>query len=252
MHISQALEQLGFSKRESSVYIFLLKNGPSRVSAIAEGTDIARPNIYEISRLLSHKGLIRTDLQGHSRLIVAEPPKKIEELAKQKVSLAQQLVPFLTEIDATPGFRSTIHFYEGRKAMQNLFVDALSCKKREILYLWSPKDMDKILGKKVIENFITKRLKLSVSIRSLRPSEKESLYTNESSTSTGIRLTQVAYLPENFTFSLSVALYDDKAAFFSSQKESFGFVVESKEFSQMMRMLYEGMWLTSGKIKITT
>lgn len=249
MTINQ-LEQLGLTRRETNLYIHLLKSGPASATDSAAALDMPRPNIYEVAKTLNTKGLIRYSLTNRGKLLVAESPKRIEAIAQEKLALAKSLVPGLLELGTVSGFQSSITFFEGKKAMQNLMWEALGSKKKEISFLWSPKDMDKILGKKLIEKFIAERLKRNIKIRSLRPVEKESFYAIESTSSFGKEMTGVAYVPEDYSFSLSMALFDNKVAFFSSQNESFGFFVESKEFSKVMTMFYNSLWSNSGKLTV--
>ncbi|TSC66409.1 MAG: transcriptional regulator TrmB [Microgenomates group bacterium Gr01-1014_80] len=242
-----SLEQLGLSKKEAQIYVFLLYSGPSTPTEIANGTGIKRPNIYEYVGNLEKQGLVHYQLINKRKLIVASPPEKITELIEEKLNLAKQLVPTLAQ-RVGDSFQSKITFYKGKKAMQELFKDALFCQQKEIFYQWSPEDMNKILDKKVIEEFIKVRLKKGIKIRSLRPAEKESFYQNETDNEFGKKMTEVAYISPEYSFSLSYAIYDDKAAFYSSQKESYGFLVESKEFAEVQRMLYQIAWNNSGKL----
>jgi len=248
MTIIEVLEQLGLTKREAEVYLHALKFGPSTPSSIANKVDIKRPNIYDIVKSLERKGLINYQLINRKKLIVASDPEKIEELIKQKANLAKNLVPVLKNLDPEGSFQGKITFYQGKKSMVNLFNEALEMKNKELLGLWSAKDMDKILDKRTIEKFIAKRIKKEIKLKTAHPIEKESLYDLEVKTEKGKRLTQIAYIPDSYTFSLSMQIYDDTVAFYSSKKESYGFKVESKEFAEVLKMLYDNLWQNSGKL----
>lgn len=249
MNIPTILSTLGLTERESRVYLFLLQNAASTPQEIALHTKMQRPNVYDVMRGLEEKGLIHSKISGRRRLVVAEDPKKLSDIAETQLKEIKQAIPFLQDLESSANFRSQITHFQGKKSMQNLLQDALNTTKKELWFLWPPQDMDKILGQRYIENFIKIRLKKGIRIRSLRPSEKENLYHFESDTTKGKSLTEVAYVPEPFTFSLGMCIYDQKIAFYSSQKESFGFLVESRELAQVMRMFYQMMWQNSGKLK---
>lgn len=246
MDTLSSLKQLGLEEKEAKIYSELLSNGPSNPTEIANTTGIKRPNVYGYVENLEKLGLVHYKLINKRKLIAPSAPSKITQLIEEKLNLAKQLVPNL--VLSNGGFQSNITFYKGKKAIQELFHDALTCKGEEIWYQWSPQDMDKILDKKVIEDFIKKRLKKGIKIKSLRPAEKESLYKSETNNTFGKQMTEVAYIDPQFSFSLSFAIYDDKVAFYSSKKESYGFLVESKEFAEVQRMLYEIAWKNSGKL----
>lgn len=249
MDVLGSLEQLGLEKKEAQIYLYLLTNGPSSPTEIANATGIKRPNIYGHVKILEQQGLIHYQLINKRKRIAAAAPSKLAELLQEKLQLAKLIIPKLAR-GTESGFKSKITFYQGKRAMINLFNEALEMKGRELLGFWSAKDMDKILDKKTIERFIVKRLKKGIALKTLHPIEKESFYSDEIHTEKGKRLTQIAYTPDKYTFSLSMQIYDDTVAFYSSQKESYGFKVESREFTQVMRVLYEIAWEHSGKLNV--
>ena len=248
MDILHSLIQLGFNEKEAKIYLFLISGNPATPTEIANATGIKRPNVYGYVQNLEKQGLIYYKLVNKRKLIAPSSPSRITELIEEKLALAKQIVPNI--IISNEGFQSSITFYKGKKAMQELFMDALSCKNKEFWCQWSPQDMDKILDKKFIEAFITKRLKNGIKIRSLRPAEKESLYKNESDNAFGKSMTEVAYIDPKYTFTLSCVIYDDKVTFYSSRKESYGFLVESQEFAELQKMLYQIAWDNSGKLHL--
>jgi hypothetical protein len=46
-------------------------------------------------------------------------------------------------------------------------------------------------------------------------------------------------------FEITTYIYDDKVGLISTEKENFGMIIESKEFSQNMRHLFEALWQVS-------
>jgi len=55
-------------------------------------------------------------------------------------------------------------------------------------------------------------------------------------------LREIKWLPKSYVFDGVVCIFDNKVAYISSRQESFGFVVESKEFAQIMRLIFESSW----------
>lgn len=58
---------------------------------------------------------------------------------------------------------------------------------------------------------------------------------------------EIRIAPKNIHFSMGYWIYGNKAAFISSNKESFGFIIESKEFVQMLSSQFDVMWNISKK-----
>lgn len=249
MDLQNNLERAGLTKRESILYLTLLKSGPLSPTEIAAKTGLKRPNIYDVVRSLEGKGLIHYAFKNKRRLIVASSPQNLLDISKQKFDLARQLLPQLLSFDREQSFQSNITFYQRRKGMQELLSDYLTAKHKEAWWLTSPQDLNKMLGKPFVEEIIRKRLKRGIKIRSLRPAEKESLWQAQTTTEFGRQMTEVAYIPPEYSFSFSMAIYDDKTIFFSSKREGFGFMVESREFAEVMRMFYDNLWQHSGKLQ---
>ncbi len=251
MTINDALEQIGLTQRESLIYIHLLKYGPSSPTEIATQTSIKRPNVYDAIKSLEKQGLIKYHLVSKRKLIAPEPVEKIEELVTHRLHLVQNLIPSLKSINQEGTFKSTITFYQGKRAMVNLLKEVLSMKGGELLGLWSSQDMDRILDKKTILSFIRTREKKGIKARVLHHMKKEDLkeYGEELASERDSKITQIGYVPDNALFTLSMLIYDDSVSFFSSKKESYGFKVESREYAELQRMLFENLWQNSGKLK---
>ncbi len=251
MDLEQVLESIGLTKRESLVYLQLLKTGPLSPTEIAVRTELKRPNIYDVIKSLEIKGLIYYQFVKKSRLIAASSPKNLLDISKQRLDLAKSVLPQLLNLDRELSFQSNITFYQGRKAMQGVYSGFASAKKKEAWHLASPHDLNKMLGEKFMKAIIKKRLKKGIKIRSLRPIEKDSeqIWEEQRKTVYGRALTEIAYIPPEYTFSLSMVIYDDKTVFSSSKREGFGFLVESREFTEVMKMFYKNLWEHSGKLK---
>jgi hypothetical protein len=55
--------------------------------------------------------------------------------------------------------------------------------------------------------------------------------------------------PEDIHIPETIFIYDDKVAVISTRKENFGFVVDSKDFSQSMKGLFSALWQISDSKK---
>jgi HTH-type transcriptional regulator, sugar sensing transcriptional regulator len=249
INLEQALEQIGLSKRESLVYLCLLKNGPLSPTNLASKTGIKRPNVYDSLKSLENKGLIHYQLKNKRKLIVASSPQNLFEISQQKFELAKKVLPVLQSLDREKSFQSNITYYQGRKAMRELFSDYPKAKSKEVFALISPEDLNNMIGKDFTQSLVNERVKRGCRVRTLRPIEKEFKY-DAYLTPEGRRLTEVAFIPSKYMFSLSLVMYDNKVIFFSSKHEGFGFMVESKELTETMRMFYDNLWENSGKVNM--
>lgn len=80
----QILEKLGFSDKESEVYLALLQHGTMTPAEIAKLTRISRPTVYSVSKELVKKGVILEDLGGSSRSLIAKQPEDLAILVNRE------------------------------------------------------------------------------------------------------------------------------------------------------------------------
>ena len=51
-------------------------------------------------------------------------------------------------------------------------------------------------------------------------------------------------------FQMGYWIYENKVAFISSKKDSFGFILEGKEFAEMLSSQFEILWKLSKEMKV--
>ena len=78
------LGKLGFSDKESEVYLALLQHGTLTPAEIAKLTRISRPTVYSVSKELVKKGVVIEDLGGPSRSLVAKRPEDLAILINRE------------------------------------------------------------------------------------------------------------------------------------------------------------------------
>lgn len=135
--------------------------------------------------------------------------------------------------------------------MREMLAGYPKAKSKQVWCLISPLESNKMLGKEFIEGLIQERIKRGTRLRSLQIAEDTAAHWEGHTTEAGKQITEIAYVPPKYAFSLTMAVYDDKTIFISSKREGFGFRVESKEFTEVMRMFYDNLWRNSGKLKNT-
>jgi sugar-specific transcriptional regulator TrmB len=99
------LSNLGFTKKESEVYLAIQRQGKVSPADLAEATGINRTTIYSVAKELLSKGVIVEDLGSSKRELLAKDPEelkkvfqiKINEL-KQKQSAADQVAVQIKEL----------------------------------------------------------------------------------------------------------------------------------------------------------
>jgi sugar-specific transcriptional regulator TrmB len=115
------LRKLGLSNAESRVYLTLIEMGSGLVSAISRKAGVPRTNCYYTLKTLADKGLVSITNQGHRRVYLAETPRKLVVVERQRLAVAESLVPSLVALERTvSGHAPRMRYFEGM-AVRTLF-----------------------------------------------------------------------------------------------------------------------------------
>lgn len=241
------LKNLGLSEKECAVYLAGLKTGPILASQVSRKTGFTRQHTYDLLKSLEQKGFLSKLGKNYGQRFVMEDPKNLKNfIEKQKnklKKLEEKLETLLPEIESSYSFKGVlpkIKFFEEISGIKDLYEDMLNCRSKEQYYLGSLKDMSKMVGEEYFKNFVERRIEEKIHSKSIRVKEQEiqdKFYEDTKKYNREIR-----YAPEDIKYLQTIVLYDEKVAVISSQRENFGFVVESEEFSQTMKTLFDALW----------
>lgn len=95
--IEQQLNNLGFTDKEVTVYLALLRNGKSNPATLAKLTGINRTTVYSVAKELINRGVITEDLGSKKSELLALPPTELVVLAQRE---ERQLAEKRRAIDA--------------------------------------------------------------------------------------------------------------------------------------------------------
>lgn len=96
MHSYDPIQHLLGGKREETVYMHCLQNGPISISDLAKNTDIKRPTLYALVRHLSRQGYLSTTHVGKRILYDAVAPTVFEEHMARQTEELKERMPSLT------------------------------------------------------------------------------------------------------------------------------------------------------------
>lgn len=120
MQINEELQDLGLSKSEVKVYVYLLEHGLSFTRGIAEGTDISHTNAYNIADKLEDKKIVDEQEKDGKKAYLANSPKSIVRMIERKKEKAEQLVGDLEALYNKREGKPKIKFYDGLEQVKDL------------------------------------------------------------------------------------------------------------------------------------
>jgi len=125
------LNEIGLSPNESEIYLILLKMGEASVYEMANYSRISRPNIYDILKTLSEKGLVTSIIRDGKKLYISVAPEKLIEMLKEKEANLLSIIPKLNELYINKFKKPLIEIFEGAEGLKKIMNEML--KEKEIL-----------------------------------------------------------------------------------------------------------------------
>lgn len=108
--IETLLTQLGFTEKETNVYLAILRAGKVTPGSLAIATHLKRTTVYHIIEELLKRGVIAEDITKKTRTLVALPPEELErvitieeEALQKKRKVVSQAVDALREVNQGGG-----------------------------------------------------------------------------------------------------------------------------------------------------
>lgn len=132
--LKDILFNLEIPDMQSEIYLALLKMGEGSYTEIAKKAGIKRTTLYPILEKMEKRGLIKKSLDKKVFLPV-EPQQLFEKLQGNNLMFFHA-IPQFQDLMKRPEKMAKVKFYNGRKGIQQLFLDELASyktKKESIL-----------------------------------------------------------------------------------------------------------------------
>ena len=174
------LEKIGFSEKEASIYLHLLKVDNDNVADIAKHTDINRTTVYPVLQQLIQKEFVEEIKEDGKVFYKARTPDRIESfLQEQKIKIEEQVheakdvIPQLKGAMRQEGQKPIIEYHEGREAIINAIkTRSFNSEDKDYFYTIYPRDSVETL-------FTQKELEIARNVRINSEVRSKSIYTYE-------------------------------------------------------------------------
>jgi sugar-specific transcriptional regulator TrmB len=243
--LESILQSLELPPSSQKIYRELLENGETTARFLSEKLNITRPSTYDHLALLVKRGLVVEKKKDNKTYFGTDDVRHIEQALGNSIEKLQEQKKLFTSM--LPSLLKNasqeapkIKFYEGREGLTYLVNDILWCKSETIYTLWPYEEMVKVLGKDVLAKFNDRRLQRKITIHALWP--YGSKQSNDYIWNGKDALTKRKHAPKEMEFTMGYTIYGDKVSFVSSEREVFGFIVQSKDFAQLMCNQFKVVW----------
>lgn len=254
--LNKLFKNFNLGEKETKVYLSLLEGGPVTAGSLALKLNIPRSSLYGFLFNLSSKNFVQQSQKNGIKIWQATPPEKITPLINQKINSLEEvrnsfidILPDLTAKQDTDFTEPKFTYFEGVEGVKNVLKDGLLYRDIETISFWPFSDMMDILGEDFFVYFNKRRIERNIYIKALWPKGRAVDIKKYTFLGVGDKFRrEIRQAPSNIDCSMGYWAYQNKVAFISSKKESFGFVVESVELKQLLETQFDVLWQLSKPI----
>ena len=233
----QQLIGLGLSEKQARVYLALVQIGRGTAYAVAKNAGVKRPTVYVLLDELRKKGLVKKIPHAKNQVFIAKDMGEFLAEFEEKLYQAKHTLPNLLSKSSKTEIKA--HMFEGEYELQSALEYRRSeLKNSEMLAFYgSPQDNKKIPDiyykhAKALELQNTKTKVIVPDVSSLKKFRALEKDFNQ----------EALYLPkEEYSPRVSVEIGKEFSKIFL-HTESQALVIESKEFSDFMKQIFNIIW----------
>lgn len=248
--LKKVLDELEISASAQKIYLSLLREGEATARTLSKRTGVTRPSVYDQIKELRARDLVgERDIDGKTYFAPLDV-RRLEQLLSDKIESLEEGRKDLREnmnalLAATQTPQPKIRFFEGEEGLRQLMKDILWHDSATLSIYWPYQQMVKILGAEYLQWFNKRRIKYDIAVKTIWPykdkNKKDHIFKGNDD------LVERRYARSDQIAQMGYLIYGDKVAFISSTKEAFGFIVESKEYAELMTMQFAALWNSATK-----
>lgn len=250
------LQKIGLRDDEVKAFIFMIENGQQTAGMLAKRTGLSRPSLYGFLKKLKEKGLVIESQRNGVKTFQACTKEKIKSLLDTEI---QDFTKGKSDIEkifeqvgkgnltSNPKFQ----FFEGREGVRHVLKDLLLYRDITTKAYWPIKSMITLLSEDFFYQLNKERIRRHIYTQGIWPeNQKVDMRTHPYMGVGNEFFREIRIAPKDIDFTMGYWIYEGKVAFISSQKECFGFIIESKEFANMMSSQFDAIWKQSKSVSV--
>lgn len=248
-------KELNLPANSLRIFEELVESGASTARHLSIKLDIPRPSIYDNVKVLIERGLVTERSEGGRKVFSIDNIKNIPDLLQTKINSLtvekahfQDLLPSL--LKRADSIEPKIKFYSGIESLKQVLNHIMLHRDIDTVLMWPISNVIGMFGKEYLAELNKKRINRNISIRAIYPKNaKVNLKENPFLGVGDGHLREVRIAPKEMHWDMGYWMYEDKVGFISSQKEAFGFVVQSRDFTQLLKTQFDQIWKTAKPVK---
>ncbi len=236
------LRSLGFSDKESKVYVASLKLGSAPIQKIAKLATVNRATTYVVVQGFMNKGLMSSYTKGKKRLFTPESPDKLSALIREdkavieaKENTINQILPSLSGLyDTTQGGnKPQVKFYEGKLGLSAVREEILKTKHKEAFSIFNLDSLERVFTPEESNSFTKKRIAKKISSHSIYSSSKGDILA-DSKTDRNL----YSYIDQSkYNSPIDISVFDDNLAITSYKEPMMSVLIQNESIANAIRQI---------------
>ncbi|MGV8162319.1 MAG: TrmB family transcriptional regulator [Candidatus Nanoarchaeia archaeon] len=238
----EILKKTGLTENETTIYLFLLKNGETTTGPIIKETKIANSRVYESLNALIKKGLVTYNLQKNGKHFKAESPKKLIELEQEKIKQLEQKLPELINLQTLQQIQTTSAVYEGFEGFKTAFKKIIDdCKEKETIYILG--FSEQTYATKSLRTFLT-----NMNLKSAQKKQKLKIILDETTKKTLGKdrnkepNTTIKYMPKGYVSPAAIDVFQDYVYIFLWEEKPHVFMIKNQTIANSFKQYFKFLW----------
>ncbi len=232
---TKALEDIGLTKGEISVYLALLDIGANTAGDVIKKAGIQNSVFHFCINRLIEKGIVSYVKRGKAKVYKAADPENFLSYIKDKEKGIEEILPELKSRQNRIKEDECVEIFEGMKGVISLLNFLIEDAKKGDEFLFFPADIEEKNEEiqKFYERYDWKRKMKGLIVKGIAPNHLRVLFSKRK------------YLKMKFTdFPLpeNMGMCNNKMALISWGEKPKGILIQSKQIVEKERNFFNGFW----------
>ena len=237
--MEDSLARMGIVGNLYKVYLAAIELGDVPVSTVIERTGLPKATVYDAVAKLQQEGLVAAWKGSGIKRVVAHDPSVLLEMVEARKQMMTEMLPQLRALYHRSKGKPNIRFYEGPAGVETALWDSLTDNSPVVHAVFAMAELMDMPGLDVIGTYQKERIDKRKHMYVMRSKERDRAEIWGSSRE---ELRELRFLPPETVISMTFIIYGGRVAFMSSKKECYGLIIESEEYADLMRAMYQGLW----------
>lgn len=129
----EKLQRIGFSKKESEIYLALAKRQSASANELAKDTSTNRTVCYNTLQQLVNQGVIAYSKRNNKRVFSLASPESLLAEVREREEVARDLIKELEKVKKKGVSEGSVEVFEGKNGLKQIFNEIRDCRELDVI-----------------------------------------------------------------------------------------------------------------------